>query len=152
MKKLRIFLLVLIMLFIVIQFIPSGFPENEPEDEQSITQSGLITEPVLDQLKKSCFDCHSNQTQFPWYAKIAPSSWLLSNHIVEGKAHLNFSEWETYSQREKVGLLQGIKDEVESGKMPLKSYLLMHKDARLSPEIISSLSEWTEEAAGKIME
>ncbi len=152
MKKLRIFLLVLIMLFIVIQFIPSGLPENEPEDEQSITQSGLIAEPVLDQLKKSCFDCHSNQIQFPWYAKIAPSSWLLSNHIAEGKAHLNFSEWETYSQREKVGLLQGIKDEVESGKMPLKSYLLMHRDARLSPGNISSLSEWTEEAAGKIMD
>lgn len=146
MKKLRIILLAVIALFIVIQFIPSGIPENAPEDEKSISNSSLMTEPVMDQLRKSCFDCHSNQTQFPWYAKIAPSSWLLSSHIANGKAHLNFSEWENYSKREKIGLLGDIRNEVETGKMPLKSYLMIHKDARLNSENISSLSKWTEEA------
>ncbi len=152
MKKSRIALLVLIILFIIIQFIPSGIPENNAEDENSISNSNLITGPVLDQLRTSCFDCHSNQVNFPWYAKIAPSSWLLADHIKEGRGHLNFSEWENYSKREKTGLLEDIRDEVESGKMPLKSYLLMHRNARLNPDKISSLSRWTAEAAEKIME
>jgi len=152
MKKSRIALLVLIILFIIIQFIPSGIPENKAEDENSISNSNLITGPVLDQLRTSCFDCHSNQVNFPWYAKIAPSSWLLADHIKEGRGHLNFSEWENYSKREKTGLLEDIRDEVESGKMPLKSYLLMHRNARLNPDKISSLSRWTAEAAEKIME
>lgn len=145
-------LLVLIVLLIVIQFIPSGIPVNKPEDEKSIAQSSLITGPVLDLLRKSCFDCHSNQVQFPWYAKLAPSSWLLSAHINEGKANLNFSEWEDYSKREKIGLLEDIKEEVESGKMPLKSYLVIHRNAKLNSEEISSLSKWTVEATTRILQ
>jgi hypothetical protein len=152
MKKGLIILIVLIVLFIIIQFIPSGIPENTTEDEKSISKSSLVTEQVLDQLRKSCFDCHSNQVQLPWYAKLAPSSWLLSGHINEGKSHLNFSEWEDYSKRQKIGLLEAIKDEVSSGKMPLKSYLLVHRDARLDPEEVSVLSEWTDETASKILE
>ena len=152
MKTVKIILLVLIVLFIIIQFIPSGIPVNKPEDEKSIAKSSLVTGPVLDQLKKSCFDCHSNQTKLPWYAKLAPSSWLLSDHINEGRSNLNFSEWEDYSKREKIGLLEAIKDEVESGNMPLKSYLLIHRDAKLDPEKISLLSEWTGESSAKILE
>ncbi|HOU02958.1 MAG: hypothetical protein GT600_11215 [Bacteroidales bacterium] len=152
MKKIKIILVVLIVLFIIIQFIPAGIPRNKPEDEKSIAKSSLVTGQVLNQLKKSCFDCHSDQTKLPWYAKIAPSSWLLSGHINEGKSHLNFSEWEDYSRREKIGLLEAIKDEVESGNMPLKSYLLIHRDARLDSEKISLLSKWTSETSDKILE
>jgi len=152
MKKIKIILVVLIVLFIIIQFIPAGIPSNKPEDEKSIAKSSLVTGHVLNQLKKSCFDCHSDQTKLPWYAKIAPSSWLLSGHINEGKSHLNFSEWEDYSRREKIGLLEAIKDEVESGNMPLKSYLLIHRDARLDSEKISLLSKWTSETSDKILE
>mgnify|MGYP002682569051 CR=1 FL=1 len=152
MKKIKIILVVLIVLFIIIQFIPAGIPRNKPEDEKSIAKSSLVTGQVLNQLKKSCFDCHSDQTKLPWYAKIAPSSWLLSGHINEGKSHLNFSEWEDYSRREKIGLLEAIKDEVEPGNMPLKSYLLIHRDARLDSEKISLLSKWTSETSDKILE
>lgn len=152
MKTIKVILFALIFLFIVIQFIPSRIPVNKPEDEKSIAKSSMITGPVLDQLRKSCFDCHSNQVQLPWYAKLAPSSWLLSDHINEGKANLNFSEWEDYSKREKIGLLERIKDEVESGNMPLKSYLFIHRDAKLNSEKISSLSKWIEKTTAKIME
>jgi len=152
MRKVIIILVVFIVLFIIMQFIPSGIPPNKPEDEKSITKSGQVTEQVLDQLRKSCFDCHSNQTRLPWYAKLAPSSWLLSGHINEGKSHLNFSEWEDYSKREKIGLLEAIKNEVESGNMPLKSYILIHRDAKLDSEKISLLSEWTGETSAKILE
>lgn len=151
MKTFKFILLAVIVLFIVIQFIPSGIPQNIPENDKNIAKSSLVTGPVLEQLKRSCFDCHSDQVRFPWYAKVAPTSWLLSNHINGGRGNLNFSRWEDYSKREKIGLLQNIKDEVESGKMPLKSYLLIHRDARLRPDDILSLSKWTDEATAKIM-
>jgi len=152
MKKVRIILLALIVLFIVIQLIPSGIPENIPEDEKSISKSNQVPGPVLDQLRKSCFDCHSNQVNLPWYAKVAPSSWLLSAHIREGKSHLNFSAWGDYTRREKIGLLEEIRDEVVSGNMPVKSYLLIHRDAKLNSEKISVLSEWIRETTARIME
>lgn len=142
----------MIVIFIAIQFIPSGIPENKPGDEKSITGSGLVSESVLQQLKKSCYDCHSNQVDFPWYAKIAPSSWLLSSHIREGKDHLNFSEWADYSKKKKISLLEHIGEEVKSGDMPLKSYVLIHRDAKLSPEEVSVIVKWTEEASDKILE
>ncbi len=152
MKTVKKILITLAVVFIVIQFIPSGIPENIPEDKNSIANSKLVAGPVLDQIKKSCFDCHSNQIQFPWYSKLAPSSWMLANHIREGKSHLNFSEWEAYNNREKIGLLEEIKDEVGSGKMPLKSYLLVHRDARLNSEEISALFKWADEASARILE
>jgi len=152
MKAVKIILISLAVLFIAIQFIPSGIPENKTEDEKSIVNSSLVTVPALEQLRKSCFDCHSNQVQFPWYSKLAPSSWLLANHIKDGKSHLNFSEWDSYSNREKIGLLEEIKDEVGSGKMPLKSYLLIHRDAKLNSEEISALITWANEATANILE
>lgn len=151
MKLFKVILPAVIVLLIIIQFFPSGIPENKPEDEKSIAKSDLVTEPVLDQLRKSCFDCHSDQVRFPWYSKVAPSSWFLSEHIREGKENLNFSVWEDYTKREKIGLLAKIKDEVESGNMPLKSYLLIHWDAKLNAENITSLSKWTEEAMATII-
>ena len=152
MKAVKIILITLAVVFIAIQLIPSGIPENKPEDKKSIVNSNLVTGPVLDQLRKSCFDCHSNQVHFPWYSKLAPSSWLIADHIREGKSHLNFSEWENYSNREKIGLLEEIKDEVGSGNMPLKSYLLIHRDAKLNSEESSTLIKWAEQASAKILE
>lgn len=152
MKAVKIILSALAIILIVIQFLPSGMPDNKTEDEKSIVSSSLVTEPVLTQLRKSCFDCHSNQTNFPWYSKLAPSSWFLADHIKKGRSQLNFSEWETYSRREKVGQLEDIADEVKSGEMPLKSYLLIHRKARLGKEEISTLSEWAEETSAKILE
>ena len=151
MKAVKIILITLAAVFIVIQFIPSGIPENKPEDKKSIVNSNLITGPVLDQLRKSCFDCHSNQVQLPWYSKLAPSSWFLAEHINDGKSHLNFSEWEDYSNLEKIGLLEGIKDEVSSGNMPLKSYLVIHRDSKLNSEEISALLTWADNATTQIL-
>lgn len=144
--------MVLAILLIVIQFIPSGIPENKPEDEKSITRSGLVSESELNLFRKSCFDCHSNQVVFPWYSKLAPSSWLLANHIKEGRSHLNFSEWADYSKRKQAGLIEHISEEVEDGSMPLKSYLLIHRDAKLKPDDISAIKKWSEDAMNKILE
>jgi len=152
MKTVKIVIAALVLIFIAVQFIPSGIPENKPEDDKSIANDSLVAGPVIEQLRKSCFDCHSNQVILPWYSKVAPSSWLLAGHINEGRSYLNFSEWTAYSNREKIGLLEDIRDEVSGGKMPLKSYLLIHRDARLGPAEVEAILKWTDEASARILE
>lgn len=152
MKAVKFIIAALVLILIVVQFIPSGIPGKIPEDGKSIANDSLIAGPVLAQLRKSCFDCHSNQFNLPWYSKVAPSSWLLAGHIKEGRSYLNFSEWAAYSDREKIGLLDDIRDEVSSGKMPLKSYLLIHREARLDSAEISAILKWTDEAMAGIMD
>lgn len=152
MKIIRALLIVLAVLFAVIQFFPSGLPRNEAEDHRSIANSGIAGDSIIVLLKNSCYDCHSNQTEFPWYSKVKPVAWFLSNHIKEGKEHLNFSVWEDYSTREKLGLINDIVEETASGAMPLKSYLLIHRDARLTEAEISALKDWGGQAAESILE
>jgi len=152
MKTAKILIFLLVLVLIVIQFFPSGLPGNKPEDGSNIVNSGLVSDSISGLLRQSCFDCHSDQTEFPWYSRLAPVSWLLTDHINNGKSHLNFSEWEGYSKREKIGELENIKDEVKSGGMPLRSYLLMHPVARMNPEEVTSLLTWTEEASAKVLE
>ena len=152
MKAVKIIIAVLMLIFIVVQFIPSGIPGNKPEDDRSIANDSMISVQVLEQLRVSCFDCHSNQVDLPWYARVAPSSWLLADHIKEGRSYLNFSEWAAYSNREKIGLLNEIKDEVASGKMPLKSYLLIHWEAKIDSAGFSAILKWTDDATARMLD
>ena len=90
----------------------------------------------------SCYDCHSNTTEYPWYNNIAPISYFLADHVSEGKEHLNFSEWKKYSMDKKDHLLEEIEEEVKGSKMPLKEYRWMHSDAILSALEVEELVEW----------
>jgi len=152
MKVTRFLLLAVALVFIAIQFLPDRLPENLPKDEKDIIHSGLLTEEVLGVLKTSCFDCHSNQTEYPWYSRMAPSSWFLAGHIKEGREHLNFSGWENLSRREKIGILDDINEEITSGAMPLKSYILIHTKAKLNPAEVALMTKWTEDATAKMFE
>lgn len=152
MKAKKIIISAVVLIFIAVQFLPSGIPENKPEDYKSIANDSLIAGPVMEQLRKSCFDCHSNQVNLPWYSKVAPSSWLLAGHIKEGRSYLNFSEWASYSSREKIGLLDDIRDEVSAGKMPLRSYLLVHGEARVDSAQISSIVKWADDVSARMLE
>ncbi|WP_405414270.1 heme-binding domain-containing protein [Maribacter sp. Asnod1-A12] len=90
----------------------------------------------------SCYNCHSNNTEYPWYNNIAPISYLLADHVKEGKEHLNFSEWENYSIDKKDHLLEEIEEEVVNGNMPLSQYTLFHKDSELTANEEVKLVEW----------
>jgi len=138
-------------ILVILQFIPSAVPENSAVNNGDIILNGNA-EQVADLLKDACYDCHSNQVDFPWYAKVAPASWLLARDIKKGREHLNFSEWEDYSKRNKIGKLESIQEEVTSGAMPLKVYTLMHKEARLSTAQVEVIKAWTEELTNRIME
>lgn len=92
--------------------------------------------------ENSCYDCHSNNTEYPWYNNIAPISYLLADHVKEGKKHLNFSEWQGYSLRKKDRLLEEIEEVVIDGNMPLNQYTFFHNNTELTPNEVNKLVEW----------
>ncbi|HOC44616.1 MAG TPA: heme-binding domain-containing protein [Thermoanaerobaculales bacterium] len=94
-------------------------------------------------LRASCYDCHSHETSWPWYSRVAPVSWLVAHDIEEGRDHLNFSMWGSYDQKRRAKLAEEMWEEVEEGAMPLKMYLLAHPDARLSEAAKATLRDWS---------
>ncbi len=100
-------------------------------DNDFLVVSGAPKE-ISDILKNSCYDCHSNQTVYPWYSEIAPVSWMLHNHISEGRSHVNFSNFGEYSLEHRNAIKYECIEEIEEGEMPLFSYTLIHANARLT--------------------
>lgn len=93
-------------------------------------------------LRNSCYDCHSNETRWPWYSRVAPASWFLADHTKEGRERLNFSTWNLYSPEERKEAVEEALEEIRSGGMPLTSYTLIHRSAKLSTEDRATLESW----------
>jgi len=142
----------LVLVFAVIQFIPSGAPETSDDLSKDLIANNDIPEDIAAILKTSCYDCHSNQTDYRWYSYIAPVSFLVASDVNEGKEHINFSEWESLSKMDKAEALDELGEEVEEGEMPLKIYFIIHSDATLSDEQRTKLVDWAEEFAEAIFE
>ncbi len=138
MKKVLLGILVVLILIQIIR------PEKNNSKNVINDISTVIEVPkeVQDIIKTSCADCHSNHTKYPWYSEIAPVSWYLAQHVNEGKEHLNFSEWTTYNKNQKSHILKDLKEELDEHKMPLESYLLVHKEANMTKEQYAVLLNW----------
>jgi hypothetical protein len=98
----------------------------------------------MDVFRTACYDCHSNETRWPWYGYVAPVSWLVAHDVRDGREELNFSEWSLLLDEDAEELREEIWEEVEEGEMPLRKYRWMHSDARLSEEQRRVLREWSE--------
>ncbi len=122
------------MAFIVIQFFPTTLNERDTVPQSDFMVENQVPATIKNRLQVSCYDCHSNNTDYPWYSKIQPSAWYLEDHIQEGKDELNFNEWAEYSDRRKNSKLRSIISQIEEDEMPLDSYTLIHRDAILSDE------------------
>ena len=131
-----------LMVLILIQFIQPARNKSSELSSTDIKKTFSIPENVQLVLQISCYDCHSNNTNYPWYSKIQPFGWLLAKHIKNGKAELNFNEFSSYSLRRQISKLTGIGNSVKDGTMPLTSYILIHKNARLSNEDKALLIGW----------
>jgi len=132
----------LLVILVILQFfqIDKTNPESDPAKDLIAMTSP--SEDVKLILEKACYDCHSNQTEYPWYTSVAPVSWWIKDHIDHGKGHLNFSEWGDYSVKKQDHKLEELIEEVEEGEMPLDSYTWVHGDARLSDAQKKSLMDW----------
>lgn len=127
-KIISILLGVGIAVFLLIQLVPYGRDHVNPP----ITGEPAWDSPRTKELaKRTCFDCHSNETVYPWYSNVAPVSWLVQHDIEEGRGYLNFSEWEAGSKRAQRAALE-VEEKITSGEMPPSVYLLQHPEARLS--------------------
>jgi len=140
MKKLLIFV---ILVFIGIQFVPMNVPADLPVKDGDALEASENVQAILE---RSCFDCHSSHTTFPWYSSIAPVSWFTKDHVKEGREHLNFSTWNSYDDEKKMKYLEKLPKAIKS-KMPMASYLIMHKEAKLSDADKTAIAEWATEAA-----
>lgn len=122
---------------------------NPPVDPNRTIQAVLQVPPHVDEiLQRSCNDCHSNTTHWPWYSNVAPVSWMVVDDVNEGREHLNFSEWASYPRNDAAHALEEICEETEKGQMPMKEYLWTHRDARLSNADVRALCSWASRRAG----
>jgi Haem-binding domain len=135
-------MLALAVFFVIIQFF---HPEKNVGNDQSqnIETVYPISTVVKQILEKSCYDCHSNITAYPWYFNIQPVAWFLADHIEEAKHELNFSKFASYSPRRQYHKMEEIEGEVSEGEMPLSSYTLIHTDAKLDEKQKNALIEWS---------
>ncbi|MBB1287346.1 heme-binding domain-containing protein [Flavisolibacter sp. BT320] len=149
-KRWEKILLGIVIVFVLIQFIRPQKNNGVAETDKDFTHFLFVPDTVRSLLRTSCYDCHSNKTVYPWYAEIAPASWWLANHIKEGKAELNFSDFSQYSSRRLKTKLNGIGEQVATREMPLKSYLLIHGNAEFSDGQIKIIKDWTDSAKAEL--
>jgi hypothetical protein len=143
MKYLKITAVILFVAFVAIQFYRPDFTNPPVVESENLLSANYVPENVKAILIRSCGDCHSNETNYPWYSQIAPSSWFLADHIDQGRSEMNFSKWNTYDARRKDHKLDELCEMVEAREMPLPSYLWIHWDAKLSDEEIKTLCDWS---------
>lgn len=144
MKKIfKRILTILLIIFIAIQFIRPAKNISEGISANHISTKYAVPDSIQAILKVACYDCHSNNTRYPWYNQIQPITWWLNNHITDGKRGLNFSEFTSYRIKKQFHRLDDIDELVKKDEMPLSSYTLIHTDARLTDRQKLALYTWT---------
>jgi hypothetical protein len=139
-KKIIFFL---VIVFVAIQFYPRNNNNvSKTKSEYALSISETTSDSVLQIFKTSCYDCHSNNSVYPWYTNIQPFSWWINHHIYEGKEELNFDAWGTYTLQKKKHVLHEIEEQIEEGEMPLESYTWIHKNAVLTELQKKLIYDW----------
>lgn len=138
----RKILLGVLFVLIAIQFIRPEMESNEIDLNTDYIALSKPSDEVSEILKTSCYDCHSNQTEYTWYMQVAPISWWTMDHVNEGKDELNFSNWGTYKAKRQKHKLDECIELIEDNEMPLSSYTIMHSDANLSETQKELLISW----------
>ncbi|CAN5149823.1 hypothetical protein BH20BAC1_BH20BAC1_28970 [soil metagenome] len=142
MRILKGTVLFLLLAFVVIQFFRPDRNISKRDLSGTITKRVPVPVDVQRLLQNACYDCHSNNTRYPWYVNMQPVAWLMAHHIREGKKELNFDEFGSYSGRRQLSKLKSVAGSVKDESMPLSSYMLMHKEARLSEKEKELIINW----------
>jgi hypothetical protein len=132
----RKLLIVIGVVLVAIQFVPVD------RENPSVTGEIPAEQSVRAIFERACYDCHSNETNWPWYSRMAPVSWLVAHDVEEGREHLNFSQWNNYSAQDRVELREEIWEEVEKGEMPLWIYRPLHPETSLDQKDLDLLKAW----------
>ena len=135
-------LIVLVVAFVIIQFFRPAKNVSAAVTEKDITRMYTVPDSVLTILQKACYDCHSDNTRYPWYFNIQPVAWWMNDHINDAKKELNFSEFSNRTLVKQAKKLKKCAKEVQEGGMPLESYTWEHKDAVLTDQEKNLLIDW----------
>lgn len=141
-KVVKISVLILFFVFVGLQFIPRTRNQSNSILETDFTKTFNVPNNIQNLLKNSCYDCHSNDTRYPWYNNIQPAAWFLEGHILSAKKELNLSEFGGYSKRRQKSKLKSIISQIETEAMPLPSYTWIHWDAKFSEQEKKLLEDW----------
>lgn len=152
MSKRRIFWFLFVGVLVLIQLYPAPRPEVSSINPGDLMKNVDVPSNISTILKSTCYDCHSNETIYPWYSNIAPVKWLVYYDINNAREELNFSEWNSLTKMDKAEILDDISTEVLEEEMPLKIYPLLHAEAKLSKADRESISEWAEMLAEELFE
>jgi hypothetical protein len=150
--SLRWAVILFVIVLVAIQFIPidKSIPDYDPANDFFVVKNPPRR--IIASIKTSCYDCHSYKTVYPWYSRVAPVSWLLQSHISEGRESLNFSLFGQYTREEANHALSEIREHIEKDEMPLKSYTMIHKQAKLTEEMKEDLLSWLSTGKNEIEE
>jgi|SRR5918911_388781 hypothetical protein len=133
----------IVLLLLVAQVIRPAMTNPPIDPMRTIETRTRMTADVAGVLQRSCSDCHSNGTRWPWYSKVAPVSWYLADDVNEGRRHLSLSDWAAYDAKRAANKLSEMCEQVQQGEMPPKPYLLIHKSALLSDADKKLICDWT---------
>ena len=143
-------LLVLLIIFVIIQFFRPEKNISAANQPQALKQQYAIPASVESLLQEACYDCHSNNTRYLWCAEVQPVAWYLADHVKEGKAELNFDEFLSYPPRKQDHKLEEVVETQEEGSMPLSSYIAIHTDANLTPKEKHEIIAWAKQTRAEI--
>ena len=143
-------ILIILGLLVIIQFIRPARNISTADSTNEISKHYMVPEDVKKIMQVSCNDCHTNNTNYPWYTNIQPVGWWMQWHVNQGKKHLNFEEFASYTPKKQHHKLEETEEQLKYGGMPLNSYLWIHKDAKLSPEQKDLLINWATALKEKI--
>ena len=152
MSKRRILWFLFVGVLVLIQLYPVQRPEVDSNNPGDLMKNVDVPSNISTILKSTCYDCHSNETIYPWYSNIAPVKWLVYSDINNAREELNFSEWKSLTKMDKAEILDDISTAVLEEEMPLKIYPLMHAEAKLSKADRESISKWAEVLAEELFE
>lgn len=132
------------------QFVGPSRSNPAADATLALEAGGTVPAPVHDVLRRACYDCHSNETRWPLYSRVAPVSWLVITDVNRGRGQLNFSRWRDYNAYDRADLLDEACRRTRAGEMPLRPYVWMHPEARLTEAEVSALCAWTAEEAVRL--
>ena len=149
-KALKWLVIVLVAVFVGLQFVRPACTNPAFDQAQTIHACLQMTPQVSAILDRSCQDCHSNSTRWPWYSNVVPASWFLVDHVNEGREHLNFSEWGKLDKRRADKRLEEMCEQVSEREMPIDSYTWIHRSAKLSDADRKTLCDWTKSERARL--
>ena len=155
MKTRRMILAGLVLVILAIGTValsPSLEPVTDANPAAALNVKRPVPAPVMSTLRQACFDCHSNETRWPWYSSLPGVSWAMVRDVKAGRGQLNFSRWTEYNPFDRAGMLDKVCEMVTEGKMPLWPYRMLHSEARLSQTDVAQLCAWTRLEAAHLVE